>query len=142
MIKFSFIFEILNNILVKFKDKEKENFIVKLSDYACSKQLTNSTMCMTLVGTPHTMAPEIMEGNDYYDDKCDLWSIGVIIYQLFFGNYPYTGKTEVSLLKNIINLGQKNLKYTDNKQLDNLIRGLLVKDQKNIMAEIFISSIF
>jgi len=34
------------------------------------------------------MAPEILEGKDIYDNKCDLWSIGVIIYQLYFNEFP------------------------------------------------------
>ena len=44
------------------------------------------------------MAPEILEGNTNYDNKCDLWSIGVIIYQLYFNEFPYKGITEVMLL--------------------------------------------
>ena len=118
----------LENILVKFKDEQKTDFISKLTDYGISKQVTNTSMYTSHVGTSLTMAPEVLEGKEKYDNKCDLWSIGVIIYQLFFGIYPYIGKTEFLLLNNINNEGQTNLKNTDNKQLDNLIRGLLVKD--------------
>ena len=118
----------LENILVKFKDEQNSDFISKLTDYGISKQVTNTSMYTSHVGTSLTMAPELLEGKDRYDNKCDLWSIGVIIYQLFFGDYPYKGNTEVMLLNKIIDEGQNNLKETDNKQLDNLIRGLLVKD--------------
>ena len=34
-----------------------------------------------LVGTPHYIAPEIVQGK--YDEKCDIWALGVIAYQLF-----------------------------------------------------------
>ena len=78
----------LENILIKFNDQKKENFIVKLSDFGCSKQLIDSTICRTHTGTTATMAPEILEGKDIYDNKCDLWSIGVIIYQLYFNEFP------------------------------------------------------
>jgi len=118
----------LENILVKFKDEQKTDFISKLTDYGISKQVTNTTMYTSHVGTSLTMAPELLEGKNIYDNKCDLWSIGVIIYQLLFGDYPYTGNTEVVLLNNIKEEGQKNLKVTDNKHLDDLIRGLLTKD--------------
>jgi len=123
----------LENILVKFKDKQKTNFISKLTDYGISKQMINNTIYTSHVGTSLTMAPELLEGKDKYDNKCDLWSIGVIIYQLFFGIYPYKGNTEVMLLNKINDEGQNNLKYTGNNYLDNLIRGLLVKNpQKRI----------
>ena len=39
-------------------------------------------------GTPITMAPEILNGMPY-SDKCDIWSLGVIIYQLLFGVPPF-----------------------------------------------------
>jgi len=74
------------------------------------------------------MAPEILEGKEKYDNRCDLWSIGIIIYQLYFNEYPYKAITEVALLNNIKKLGQKILKKTNNEDLNNLIRGLLVYD--------------
>ena len=118
----------LENILVKFKDEQKNDFISKLTDYGISKQAKKSTILKTCAGTKSTMAPEIIEGNENYDNKCDLWSIGVIIYQLFFKEYPYEGNTDFILLKNIKNLGNSNLKSTNNTQLDNLIKRLLVID--------------
>ena len=46
------------------------------------------------MGTFHTMAPEVLEGEKHYVHKCDLWSIGIIIYQLYFKEYPYKGKNK------------------------------------------------
>ena len=68
----------LDNILIKHNSNN--NYIVKLADYGISKQLIN-TVGTTFIGTPLTMRPEILEGNHNYDNKCDLWSIGIIIYQ-------------------------------------------------------------
>ena len=55
-----------------------------------SKQLID-TIGKSFVGTALTMAPEIFEGEGKknYDYKCDLWSIGIIIYQFFFKDFPY-----------------------------------------------------
>ena len=50
------------------------------------------------IGTPFTMAPEVLNEEDY-NYKCDLWSLGVIIYQLFFKEYPYKGETVNALGK-------------------------------------------
>jgi len=123
----------LDNILVKYKDNNNKdsniNFIVKLTDYGISKQLKN-TINTTYLGTIETMAPEILEGSDNYGYKSDLWSIGIIIYQLFFKEYPYKGKTQVALYNQIKELGKKLLKKTKNEKLDNLIDSLLIIDPK------------
>ena len=52
-----------------------------------SRDFSNSN-----VGTNIYMAPEILKG-DRHNYKCDLWSIGVIIYKLFFGKAPFLGLT-------------------------------------------------
>ena len=120
----------LDNILVKFTDNTKTKFIVKLSDYGLSKQLFSlSKFCNTHAGTLLTMAPEIINDEEY-NDKCDLWSLGVIIYQMFFKQYPYISNTEIGLLKQINNFGQQLLKKTNDKKLDYLISKLLIKEQK------------
>ena len=70
----------LENILIKYIDKEK--YIIKLSNYGCSKKLISlSRNCNTYVGTLLYMSPEILKGEEY-NYKCDLWSIGIIIYRL------------------------------------------------------------
>ena len=117
----------LENILVKY---EQDKFIVKLTDYGISKQVTKSKLCKTHAGTGNTMAPEVLEGKEIYDNKCDLWSIGVIIYQLTFKEYPYSGISEVALLNNIKNFGQRKFKESNDNNLNNLIRSLLIYDSK------------
>ena len=118
----------LENILIKYKDDEKKKFIVKLTDYGISKQVTATKICKTHAGTGTTMAPEVMEGKESYTNKCDLWSIGIIIYYLAFYEFPYSGITEVAILKQITQFGQKKFKSADDENLNNLIRRLLVYD--------------
>jgi len=123
----------LDNILIKYKDNNNNNdsninFIVKLTDYGISKQLKNTNT--TSLGTNETMAPEILEGENHYDNKCDLWSIGIIIYQLYFKEYPYEGETQVAIYNQIKELGKKILKKTKNEKLDNLINSLLIREPK------------
>ena len=116
----------LENILIKYKDEEKRKFIVKLTDYGISKQVTATKICKTHAGTGSTMAPEVMEGKENYTNKCDLWSIGIIIYQLAFNDFPYIGNTEVAILNKITQLGQTRFKSTSDENLNKLIRQLLV----------------
>ena len=54
----------------------------------------------------------ILEGKNF-NNKCDLWSIGVIIYQLLFNEFPYNSQTEYALLNNIKNLGLRNSKKSE-----------------------------
>ena len=117
----------LDNILIKFKDNKKKKFVVKLTDYGISKQLSYVSKCFTHAGTIKIMAPEVIKEEEY-NYKCDLWSLGIIIYQLFFKEYPYIGEREFALLKNINKFGQKILRKTGDSKLDNLIRKLLVED--------------
>ena len=130
----------LDNIVVKYNNENTHsdiNFIVKLTDYGMSKNLINK-IGKTYAGTPLTMAPEILEGEGKidYDNKCDLWSIGIIIYQLFFKDYPYKGDTPIAIYNKIKNGGNKFLKSTKNTNLDNLIQSLLIKEpSKRIIYE-------
>jgi len=83
--------------------------------------------CFTHTGTLLTMAPEILN-EEGYNSKCDIWSLGIIIYQLYFKEYPYNGNSDISLLRKIDKIGQKCLKKTNDPKLDNLIRKMLLKD--------------
>ena len=118
----------LTNILVKFENEEKTKFIYKITDYGISKEfLSLSQRFTSKVGTVNFMAPEVLNG-EKYDIECDLWSLGVIIYILYFKNYPYMAMNEFGLIKQINTLGQKTFKNSENKDFDNLIRGLLTSD--------------
>ena len=119
----------LENILIKYNDREHKNFTIKLTDYGSSKRLTSlsKNYCKTNTGTTIYMAPEILKGEEY-NYKCDLWSIGIIIYRLFFGKSPFHGESEEALIKNIEKFGNKLIKKTGNEELDDLIQKLLEKE--------------
>jgi len=109
----------LENFLIKIKNNK---IIPKLCDFGFSKEIYERSN-NTLLGTPKTCAPEIIEGKEY-DSKVDLWSIGVIIYYCYFQEYPYNNND----MKNIIK--EKTLKYkkTKNDFLNDLIDKLLKVD--------------
>ena len=119
-----------DNILIK---TEKDKQIIKLCDYGIS-QIGNMTNLKTHIGTLHYMAPEILEGQTYYTYKCDLWSLGIVIYELFFKEKPYMGQNEVSLLTNIKKKKNNHLKDTGDASLNDLIKQLLEYDPKKRMT--------
>jgi serine/threonine-protein kinase ULK/ATG1 len=53
------------------------------------------------VGTPYSMAPQVLQRIEY-TRKCDIWSLGIIFYELPFGQLPWLGKNESALLESIM----------------------------------------
>ena len=122
----------LENILIKYESQNQITF--KLTDYGLSKQLNSiSEKMKSKVGTFHFMSPEILKGENY-DEKCDLWSLGVIIYVLCFKQYPYNGNTEFMILELIKNKGQSDFKKTNDYNLNNLIEKLLNPEPKKRLS--------
>ena len=107
----------LNNILISL-DK-LDNIIIKLSDYFFSKVISNT---ISFTDIPLTLSPEFLIDEENLS-KSDLWSIGIIIYYMYFKEYPYNGKNQYLLYQNI-NSG-KQLKSIDNEELNDLMNKLL-----------------
>ena len=84
------------NIMIKFLNKEKTEYLVKLADYGFSKSLEGKNFTTSYLGTPLTMAPEVLQRKEY-SMKADLWSVGIIIYLLLFKDVPYSGNNEFEM---------------------------------------------
>ena len=69
------------------------------------------------------LSPEVLE-KSIYSYKSDIWSLGVIIYYMFFKEYPFNGMGSIDMIKNIKEK-IKSLKSTNNPLLDDLIKRML-----------------
>jgi len=116
------------NILVKYNNSEKTNYTIKLSGYEVSHQIKKEHSELSNVGTCFYMAPEVKLNN--YDEKCDLWSLGILIYMLYFNSFPFGNEKINYFMDNNIHYNQNKLKKTGNEDLDDLIRRLLTEDPK------------
>ena len=61
---------------------------MKLCDFTFAKTLTKSQMTSTVCGSPLYMAPEVLNALPY-TEKADLWSVGVMMHQIFFASNPF-----------------------------------------------------
>lgn len=73
----------LENVLIKNENNKK---IIKLGDFGLSKYAYENENISTMCGTPIYMAPEILNGN--YTSNADIWSIGIMMYILHYGEIP------------------------------------------------------
>ena len=53
---------------------------------------TGKKLLTEKLGTPYYIAPEVL--NQKYNEKCDIWSIGVITYMLLSGRAPFSGDSD------------------------------------------------
>ena len=126
-----------NNIV--HRDLKPENILIvnnnsKICDFGLSKVLEHTTHYMkTICGTPLYMAPEIII-NKTYNNKIDLWSLGIIFFEIFFHKYPYKGNTHNELLTNIQSTSVTIPKNNISTTIINLITKLITNKIENRLS--------
>jgi cGMP-dependent protein kinase len=104
-----------------------ENGYLKMIDFGTAKVLKDYTS--TIIGTPHYIAPEILQGKGY-SLSCDFWSLGICMYEIFYGVYPFgNSANEVidiykEVLKKNLSFPSENTKYAS---VNSFIKELLAK---------------
>ena len=93
------------------RDIKLENIIIlnnntiKLIDFGFAIKCNRNDYQQFFCGTLYYMAPEIVNKQKYIPFYSDIWSLGVLLYAMIFGNFPFRGKTEEKLFK-LINEGK------------------------------------
>jgi serine/threonine protein kinase len=88
-----------DNILLTTNAFSNEENLVKIIDFGFSNN--NSELYNTICGTPMYMSPEIIAGLKY-NSKSDIWSLGIITYELFHNKHPYDNPKSLQQLNNNI----------------------------------------
>ena len=95
------------------------NGYLKMIDFGTSKILTLSDYTSTIIGTPHYIAPEILQGKGY-SLSCDFWSLGICMYEIFYGKYPFGNYAHevIEIYKEVL---RNNFSFpTDTKKVANV----------------------
>ena len=100
--------------------------VAKLSDFGFSRVVADPEASgkFTLLGTPLYTAPEILHATTF-SSKCDVWSVGIMFYEMLYGKTPWSGTDLLDLRTNIMN---KPLQFGDigrKTELKDLIRRML-----------------
>lgn len=83
------------NVLI---DKELNNTL-KIIDFGTSIQIKENELLTNTHGTSYYIAPEVL--NKKYNKKCDVWSVGVIMYILLSGKPPFDGANDQEITDNV-----------------------------------------
>jgi serine/threonine protein kinase len=115
---------------------------VKVADFglahAGSQQL-NLTASDVIVGTPLFMSPEQATGEEKKDLRMDVWSVGVLLYRIITGTYPFQGENVPAILYNIVQTREQQIHEVypaiPNDLADN-INACLVKDRSKRLSNL------
>ena len=126
---------LINNIL--HRDLKPQNILltddynIQITDFGLARKFNKDFMFNTLCGSPMYMAPEIINRRDY-NNKSDLWSVGIIMYEMLHGYTPFKVTNFFDLIR-YINKNQITINITISEECENLLLGLL---QQNVNKRI------
>ena len=124
------------NILIM--DRNRNGFPrIKICDFGTSLMVEKGGIQKKIVGSSYYIAPEVLKNN--YNEKCDIWSCGVILYILLSGKPPFNGDDDNEVMANVTT-GQYDLHCAPFNRISNsakdLIKKLLIMDKdKRINAQ-------
>ena len=136
----------LNHLLINYEDeydRENNNILksrIKINNFLFAKLLKKGDSAKEILGIPLTMSPillnKLFHNKDYeeagYDEKEDIWSLGIICYQLLVGEHPFNSDNLNELIKKV-NIGGYSMPITLSKEAISFIISMLKFDsQKRI----------
>eukprot|EP01041_Mallomonas_annulata_P010772 gene10772-22497_t len=108
----------------------REFTIAKVGDLGVSRQISDDTMMLeTMYGTPLYLSPELVD-NQPYNDKTDVWSLGVLLYEFCALRSPFCAKSMSALCQAIKSGVTEPLPHQYSNTMKGFVQWLLQVDQK------------
>ena len=124
------------NILISGRNEDKFPFI-KICDFGASKIFEKGVINKRMVGSSYYIAPEVLQKK--YNEKCDLWSCGVILYIMLTGKPPFNGKNNGEILRNVMkgvySLSEIEFDNISESAIDLIQKLLVLNPEKRLSAE-------
>jgi serine/threonine-protein kinase ULK2 len=98
--------------------------VLKIADFGFAKIVREQLIKERMCGSPLYMAPEIMN-NDVYNDQSDLWSVGMILFEMLYGYHPFGDCNTLTELKMLVNTDNILVPPLD---MDHIVVSELCKD--------------
>lgn len=102
-----------------------EDMDIKLVDFGFSNYANEDTLLQTWCGSPPYAAPELFLGEKYCGQKSDVWSLGVVLYILVCGGFPFPSSS-IERLRNAVLDGHISIPFYVSTECADLIRRMLV----------------
>lgn len=84
------------------------SYMIKLIDFGFAIRIANDKKLNIFCGTPTYMSPEITKKKEYFGKPADIWSLGIVLYALVCGRFPFKGiQTEIILIH--FSIGIRNI---------------------------------
>lgn len=112
-----------HNILIN------KNLDIKLADFGFAREFKDTLLSDTICGSPLYMAPEILN-NQKYNIKSDIWSLGIIMYEMVMRDHPFKTNNMKDLIEKINNKKPIIVNVNVSENCKNLIYKLLEIDYK------------
>lgn len=117
------------------RDLKPENLLLdannnlKIADFGWSVHAVRASRRTTMCGTLDFLSPEMCEGREY-DTSIDLWSLGVLLYEMLYGKPPFEEESELDTKERIKQVDIVFPRGNISNRAKHLIRSLLRRDPK------------
>jgi calcium-dependent protein kinase len=119
----------IENDISNNNNNNEEYFWIKIIDFGTAKIFSKNKNEQAVVGSSYYIAPEVLKKD--YNEKCDTWSAGVLLYMLLVGKAPFDGESDDEIVKKI-QIGEFNSEHyklrASSKEIQDLVRKLLEID--------------
>jgi calcium-dependent protein kinase len=123
----------LENLMISEIEKDintgEEYFWIKIIDFGTAKIFERKKKEKEIIGSSYYIAPEVLKKN--YNEKCDTWSVGVILYMTLTGVPPFDGEQDEDIIERIKigKFSKTSKRYLEHSpEVKDLVNSLLERD--------------